>query len=848
MPDSTITLRTRADLAALLETNKSFNVLTKAEQDAERAALSMAQSMARLDASLKQPAEGAARLRAALQNATFVDPKQGVAALNQIISLEQKAEAEAQKLAKANAAASLGPALPRTVERIGGEALDQLKSGLLGVVGPAALVTAGFTAATAAVQSFADAFKFNAQLEQNKASITAQLTGVRDSAQAFSEAAIFAQKYKLTQEETTTAIQASVPLLRQSKSSLTDVLTVLAKLQVLKPEQGIQGAAFALAELQGGQSRSLATRFNIPIASANELKKEIQGGADAVVVLGKYLDNAGIGAAALEARTKGAAGALNDLAQAEERRKIAQGGAAGGLGLTIVQAQTNVNNALANSLSGNANALYAAAKAADSAYNDAIARGATETDAARAKEEARIATLRRFTDAASQAAVAEADKARAASAPAIAQAADADDRRLASIEPLVGVALRAADADDRRAASAATVTNAIGAQIAAIDASVQKSQADAAAKDVQQAKAALLSEQSRLVVDAFLSLNPTIDASAAASLAAAQGYSPQIQQLIALGVEARNAKAALAGLNGGGVTEGRLERDTPADRAQARAAGAAAGRDRAAAAEQARRDQIRQTGTLQQKIALDQLELQEAIAKSGKGSAEAIAAQTRAIADRQSGIKKARGAGGSSTSADLSLAQAGLEGADRLQARLDAVNAKLATAKLSENERKRLTAEKLDLETKIGNELDKQNRSAIDAQLARVQDAQKRLDEAQELAAAQRVLNDAGTSEDQKARARLKLQEIPLEQAKRAAEINKLQGDSGGVLPNLNTPIPSDITPLASPTVAGAAATQGSGGQQAGIYLDGKQVGVVLIPYLMDALRAGRAQVAAAGG
>ena len=100
MPDSTITLRTRADLTALIAARNSFNVLTREEQDAERAALSLAQSMARLDAKMGDSVGAANRLKVALQNAAFIDDKQAVGALNQIISLEQKAAAEAARLGK----------------------------------------------------------------------------------------------------------------------------------------------------------------------------------------------------------------------------------------------------------------------------------------------------------------------------------------------------------------------------------------------------------------------------------------------------------------------------------------------------------------------------------------------------------------------------------------------------------------------------------------------------------------------------------------------------------------------------------------------------------------------------
>src|SRR5260221_2773342 len=398
MADASVNLRTRADLAALVATRQSFNVLTAEEQKAERQALSLAQSMARLDGALKQPEVGALRLRQALQNAAFIDPSQAVSALNQIISLEQKAAKASQGLGSVGGL----PILPRTLESFGTGAIEQFKSSLLGIVGPAAVATAAIGGLEQIGESFKRAFVFKAELDQNKASITAQLSGIRDAGQAFEEARVFADKYKLTQEDTTTAIQASVPLLRQSKSSLTDVLTVLAQLQVLKPEQGIQGAAFALAELQGGQSKSLATRFNIPIAKANELKKEIQAGGDAVQILGKYLDDAGIGATALAVRTQGAAGALNDAKIAAEQLTIAHGNlAASKSGIAVVQEQAQVYRGLANVLNGDVIgglkatvATFAVTQQAQQVYNQAIAQGKTESEAAALQQSAYDTALR----------------------------------------------------------------------------------------------------------------------------------------------------------------------------------------------------------------------------------------------------------------------------------------------------------------------------------------------------------------------------------------------------------------------------------------------------------------------
>jgi hypothetical protein len=67
--------------------------------------------------------------------------------------------------------------------------------------------------ATAAVSSFAEAFQFKAQLDATNASIAVQLTGVRDVGATYAEAQAYAARYKLTQEEMTGTLQASVGIM-----------------------------------------------------------------------------------------------------------------------------------------------------------------------------------------------------------------------------------------------------------------------------------------------------------------------------------------------------------------------------------------------------------------------------------------------------------------------------------------------------------------------------------------------------------------------------------------------------------------------------------------------------------
>lgn len=234
----------------------------------------------------------------------------------------------------------------------GAQFTQGLKSGLLGIVGPIAVATAGFTALKGAIDLTEESFKLKAALDTTNLSIKLQLQNFRDVNQTLQEGRQFADRYKITQVENAEAIQASIPLLRQSKASLSDVEGVLSRLAVLKPEQGISGAAFALAELQGGQARSLATRFNVPIAQATELKNAIKNGGDAVQMMDAYLNSVGLDMSTLDARTQGATGKMNELKVETEKFQLALGGQAGGPGLALLEARIQATHGATRLLSG----------------------------------------------------------------------------------------------------------------------------------------------------------------------------------------------------------------------------------------------------------------------------------------------------------------------------------------------------------------------------------------------------------------------------------------------------------------------------------------------------------------
>lgn len=231
------------------------------------------------------------------------------------------------------------------------------KSSLLGIVGPAAAAGIAIGAVRAAIGEAEEGFKLQASLDASRQSINLLLAGVRNSNEVWAGATRFANEYKLTQQETNDAIQASIRIIRSSRSPMEDILGAFARLRVLAPEKTFQDASRALSELQAGQVVSIEHLFNVPRADANAMKKEIEGGADAVQVLNRYLDKTGVTMDAVKAQSQGAAGALKELAQSSERFSLALGGGSGGPGLAIVQARITATDGATRLLTGDVQAM-----------------------------------------------------------------------------------------------------------------------------------------------------------------------------------------------------------------------------------------------------------------------------------------------------------------------------------------------------------------------------------------------------------------------------------------------------------------------------------------------------------
>jgi hypothetical protein len=501
-------------------------------QKAASGALALQQAQARLETQQGNLAAAAQRLQHALAQV-------GTTSVQTINAQRQLLAVQTQMATGTSALGGHFKSLEGSIGAVGG-AIGGLPGQLLSVSSGIGALTAAVGVGVSVFNSFADAFKFKAELDATTASITAQLKGVRDSGQTFADAASFANKYKLTQQETTEAIAASIGVMRASKAPIEDILGVLARMQVLSPEQSLQEAAIALKALASGDTTSLVTRFEVGRDVANQMKAEIQGGADAVAVMSKFLGDTGIGMDTLAAKTTGAMGAMKELSQAQEQLQLAQAAFAQGPGLQILQAQIALTRNATNLLSGDfktlANDLGVLAVATNPLVSALTAVGVaddfligkinelagTSIPSLFAPMEMMIDEWARFLGIATPV------------APVIDQTSTAFDSYRAA-------ATASAMASAAAAAEVAAMTGEINtnAQAAVLAAGQQQAQTIATQALTQETNAA---------VNAFLALNPNLDAAGIASAIAAGKVPPLIGQLAALRLAADATAAALGRL------------------------------------------------------------------------------------------------------------------------------------------------------------------------------------------------------------------------------------------------------------------------------------------------------------
>ena len=410
-----IKIRSTLDGNGLAQARKDVESLVKAMQQAgsskpssanytqvaaqARSAATAVAGMSKADAQAAMTAE---RLATAQSRA-------GAAAAAKAAS-EARAEVASLRLAQAQEKAALGAQKGAGYfEQMG----DAAKSGILGIVGPAAVATAAISGTIAVAQSFKDAFNFKAELDASTASIKSQLDGFRNVNATYSEALAFGRQYNITQQETNAILSSSTDILRTSTASVSELETALIRLQSRDVSKPISEASRALRELQSGDTTSIKELFNVPAKDANRMKAEILAGGDAVKVLTSYLDTAKVGMDALKQRTEGAAGAINEAAQAQEALAIAQAKfSTSSFVVGSIKAYANEIQVLAgfldNGIAGAQQAAreLAALQAQQQAYSAALKEGKSEADAAAAGQEAYATVMRNGATEATNAAAA----------------------------------------------------------------------------------------------------------------------------------------------------------------------------------------------------------------------------------------------------------------------------------------------------------------------------------------------------------------------------------------------------------------------------------------------------------
>lgn len=653
---------------------------------------------------------------------------------------------------------------------------DSLKDGMLSVIGPAALATAAIAGATRVAGSFVEAFNFKADLDAGTTAIKSQLEGFRNVNATYAEAIEFGRRYQITQQQTNDILGSSTDILRTSKASVSQLEEALIRLQSRDVSKPISEAARALRELSSGDVTSIKELFNVPAKDALRMRDEIVAGGDAVLVLTKYLNDAKVGMGALEQRTQGTKGKMNELALAQEDLKQAQAAFSEGPGLKLLEAQTRATVGVTRVLSGDF----------DSA-RQSIANAANEGSFGfQLFNTIMGGTLEK-----------------------IARYQNAQEQSNVVVGQKVAITMRSADADDRAAESAAKNTAAVA------ESTTKMAEGQAAAVQMADAQAQL-DRDSKAAAVGLLGAGDQAELLAAkygiAKDAAQRLINAQQQLANGAALKEQRAGERSPGASGRAETDAEEQRRLQRVYADLDKSGEAA-----AAAEQARRDQVLQTGTARQKIAEREKEYAAAVAKYGKGSAEAIRAETELI--------QAKNAASSAYNGTLN--------------------------------------KQLGLQERIYDTMTKQ----LDAQLAlaelQIRDRQMTREEDEKLKIAQRILASPNASADMKARAADAAALIEVQRAKRQQEINKQASTANATVINgkayqsvpgsasaspAGLPPPSGAgAPIAAPNVA-APASGGSVTVINQLVVDGKVAAEAISPYLWDQLlRAGQTQAAQRG-
>lgn len=617
---------------------------------------------------------------------------------------------------------------------------------------------------------------------------------------------------------------------RKTGADLGTLIDLQKRLTLLNPAQSAQGGLIALNEALDGNLTSIQRRFNVTKSDIKALGDESLPVAERLKVLDSYLNSVGITSRAITDRVDENAETFRILAQ-----KIGDAKNALGTFLTVSTAQV-VRIIIDPGKEAGRQGVDTRTQAGELAkqaqtYQDYVASinqansqievvdpmsGATNIGAMTALTEAQFnysRALQASGVAAEEAtrksfALSDADAVRA---QGLVELNALDGRREAiqamqagQTAALIAASQQLGGAMDAERQAAAGLQVATGLAASDIQRSAQASQLDAAQKDMQQQKVALLQAQTRATVEEFLRLNPAISASEAASKAAAQGYSAQIGQLAAIAIEADHARFELNRMN--------LEKNL------AIGANASAGRSLGTGPQVggALGGGMGQVGNqmFAQNNALRDSENALALARA-KNHQEKIAILQRELGQTNDQIKK-----------NGILAQIeGEKNAIAAEAERAAKGQATAANKLATAEQKRLT-----LNEGIYDSINKQKEALLDIEELTIRDRQQDREDAAKAKVAQRILGSASASADIKARAQDALALMDVQNRKREFDIAQKQATVGGSIVNgkLLQSVPTGAVP--APASIGAAANVASAPTtaQAGAAVQGQVLTLVL--------------------
>src|SRR6266487_2458268 len=489
----------------------------------------------------------------------------------------------------------------------------------ISMIGPVALAGAAIGAVEKIGESFKEAFHFAAELNESREAFGGILGDFERGNTIITEANARGKAFGFTQEEITKAFKELGPIIRTSTSSTQEQTDALARMAVLHPEAPVQALTGAIEGIKVGRFRELSKELGLNADEQARLKHEVASGADAFTALNAVLDQHGVTLEVALGRMQGAAGAERRLAQAAEDLKIAEGAlATSRVGINFVENESRVYTGLSRVLSGDLAPAFVAAQQEGDRFRASGSQGAgaaggwaravSQQTAAAREAQAAIKNLNSAIDQAREAA--------AGGISATTAAARADEQ------------WAAIQADTRRESillSEATQDGAIASQTAATQ------------KELEATQTQLLAARNQDAANAFLSLNPNIDAAGIKAQVTAGAISPLIGRLAELILQLQGARAELAALGSTGAAAGVGARGAPTVNDKIAVS--------AAAEEAARQRQILALGTHAQKVALLRAEYERLAKQYGATSAQAIDAETKLRLETQKTTSGARAAG-----------------------------------------------------------------------------------------------------------------------------------------------------------------------------------------------------------